>query len=145
MRSASASVSPAWWIAISRFRLKSIPITANVTAALNADGSLVGEVIQTAYIISSTVRFDGRLGSSLAPAPGGTSQFRVSGRSGLRLMWRFAEQYHDREHRRQRADVLSQLTTRGSIPASGNTCMYDGNQYFYCDRPRMTMSSCEVR
>jgi hypothetical protein len=104
----------------------------------------VGEVTQTAYVISSTVRFDGRLGSSRAPAPGGTSQFRVSGRTGLRLMWN-----------------LPNNTMTVNITVSGPTCsatydsrlnpgkrqhmLYDGNQYFYCDRPHMTMSSCEVR
>jgi hypothetical protein len=66
--------------------IKNVPLTADVVGALNPDGTASGELTQTAFVLSSTVRFDGRLGAPPAPAPGGTSQVRVAGRSGLRLI-----------------------------------------------------------
>ena len=67
--------------------IKNVPLTADVVGVLNPDGTASGELTQTAFVLSSTVRFDGRLGAPLAQAPGGTSQGRVIGPNGLRLIW----------------------------------------------------------
>jgi len=112
------------------------------TATLNPDGSASAELTQTAIVLSSTVHFRGRLGAQ--PAPGGTSQMRVSGRSGLRMIWNLPN---------------NQLVV--NVRVSGQSCsaqfqpilkpgktqytLFDGRTYHYCGRPRAERSSCEVR
>jgi hypothetical protein len=64
---------------------KNIPVRMERTGVLNLDGSATAEVTQTAFVLSNTIQFRGRLGAP--PASGGTSQVRVAGRDSLRLIW----------------------------------------------------------
>jgi hypothetical protein len=46
-----------------------IPISGDGTGAINTDGSAFADVTETAFIFSSTIHFDGRLGARPTPRP----------------------------------------------------------------------------
>jgi hypothetical protein len=125
------------------FAINNIPITASGSGAIYSDGSGEADLTQTAFILSSTIHFEGRLGRPTA-APGGTAQMRVIGRHRLLLTW----------------DLPNNLLVV-TVNVTGSTCsasivanlkprkteytLFDGTIYHYCGRPITVSSSCEVR
>jgi len=49
--------------------MNGIPISGSGTGTLNTDGSASADITETAFILSTQIHFDGRLGRS-TPAPG---------------------------------------------------------------------------
>ena len=126
------------------FQVRNVPISADVTGALNPDGSGSASLTQTAFVLSTTIRFDGRLGAAPQSAPGGTSQVRVAGKHALRLIWNLPNN-----------QFVVNIAVKGqSCSASLNMplkagksqyTLFDGNVYHYCSKPRLEQSSCQVR
>jgi hypothetical protein len=126
------------------FQMKDIPIRGDGTGSLNTDGSASADLTETAFILSTKIHFEGRLGAAPTAAPGGTAQVRVAGKHSLLLIWGLPN---------------NQLITR--INVAGQTCsasleprlkpgkteytLFDGSIYHYCGRPRVEQTSCQVR
>jgi hypothetical protein len=122
--------------------MQNVPISGQGTGTLSADGNITADVTETAFILSTTIHFEGRLGRPTA-APGGTAQARVEGKHSLRLIWNLPN---------------NQLITHISV--AGQTCsadfqaklspgkteytLFDGSMYHYCGRPRVTGATCQV-
>ena len=51
--------------------MNGIPISGSGTGTLNTDGSASADLTETAFILSTQIHFEGRLGRA-TPAPGGT-------------------------------------------------------------------------
>src|SRR6185312_2091137 len=66
--------------------MSNIPISGEGTGQINTDGSASADVTQTAFVLSTRIHFEGKLGRP-TEAPGGTAVARVSGKNSLRLMW----------------------------------------------------------
>ncbi len=123
---------------------KNIPISGDGSGVLNTDGSATADITETAFVFSSTIHFDGRLGARPSAAPGGTAQVRVAGRNGLKLIWNLPNN----------ALVVS-IVTRGKscsasfaanlFPGKRQYTLFDGSTIHYCGRPRVAQASCEVR
>ena len=123
---------------------KNIPISGDGSGAIYTDGSAVADVTETAFIFSSTIHFDGRLGARPTSAPGGSAQVRVAGRNNLRLIWNLPNNA-----------LVVNITTRGQscsasfganlFPGKRQYTLFDGNTIHYCSRPRVAQTSCEVR
>jgi hypothetical protein len=121
-----------------------IPISGDGTGAINTDGSAYADVTETAFIFSSTIHFDGRLGARPTAAPGGSAQVRVAGRNSLRLIWNLPNNA-----------LVVNIATRGQscsasfaanlFPGKRQYTLFDGNTIHYCGRPRVAQTSCEVR
>jgi hypothetical protein len=125
--------------------LKDVPIRGDGKGVLNADGSVTADFIQTSFfVLSNTVHFDSRhLGSKPAAAPGGTAEVQVTGQHSLRFIWNLPN---------------NQLIT--AIAVTGQSCtvnfdeklrpgkslytLFDGSKFWYCDRPRVEHTSCQV-
>jgi len=121
-----------------------IPISGDGSGVLNTDGSASADITQTAFIFSSTIHFDGRIGAAPTAAPGGTAQVRVSGRNSLKLIWNLPNN----------ALVVNIVTWGRSCSASFGAnlfpgkrqyTLFDGSTIHYCSRPRVAQASCEVR
>lgn len=124
--------------------IRDVPISGDGTGQLNTDGSASADITETAFILSTTIHFAGRLGAAPTAAPGGSAQVRVAGKHSLLLIWNLPN---------------NQLVTRISV--AGHSCsagfearlmpgkheytLFDGSIYHYCDRPRVEQTSCEVR
>jgi hypothetical protein len=126
-------------------KIDNVPISGRGTGVLNPDGTASADVTQTAfYIFSSTIHFEGRLGSPPTAAPGGTAQIRVAGRNSLRLIWNLPNNQLvvriDVSGRSCSASFASELR-----PGQSEHTLYDGNQYHYCNAPRVEQASCQVR
>jgi len=123
---------------------KNIPISGDGTGAINTDGSAYANVTETAFVFSSTIHFDGRLGARPTAAPGGSAQVRVAGRNGLKLIWNLPNNA-----------LVVNIVTRGRscsasfsanlFPGKRQYTLFDGNTIHYCDRPRVAQASCEVQ
>ena len=123
---------------------QNIPISGDGNGAINTDGSAFADVTETAFIFSSTIHFDGRLGARPTAAPGGTAQVRVAGRNGLKLIWNLPNNA-----------LVVNIATRGQscsasfaanlFPGKRQYTLFDGNTIHYCSRPRVAQTSCEVR
>jgi hypothetical protein len=121
-----------------------VPISGDGTGTLNADGSITADVTQTAFILSTTIHFQGRLGAPPTSAPGGTAQARVTGRNSLRLIWNLPNNA-----------LVVNIAIRGQScsasfasnlkPGKSQHTLFDGSNYHYCGRPRTFSSSCQVR
>lgn len=126
------------------FAVKNIPISGSGTGVLNGDGTASADITQTAFVFSSTIHFDGRLGARPTAAPGGTAQARVSGRNSLKLIWNLPNNA-----------LVVNIVTRGKscsasfganlLPGKRQYTLFDGQTIHYCGRPRVASASCEVR
>jgi hypothetical protein len=121
-----------------------IPISGDGTGVLNGDGSAAADVTETAFVFSSTIHFDGRIGARPQPAPGGTAMVRVQGKNSLRLIWNLPTN----------ALVVNIVTSGKSCSASFSAnlfpgkreyTLFDGSTFHYCSRPRVASASCEVQ
>jgi hypothetical protein len=124
--------------------MNNIPIRGEGTGTLHPDGSATAELTQTAIVLSSTVRFRGRLGAAPSPAPGGTSQIRVAGRDSLRLIWNLPNNQLV-VHVQVRGQSCSARFEPILRPGKTQYTLFDGSTYHYCGRPRAERSSCQVR
>ena len=123
---------------------RNIPISGDGTGVLNSDGSASADLTQTAFVFSSTIHFDGRVGARPTVAPGGSAQVRVTGRNSLKLIWNLPNNA-----------LVVTIVTRGQscsanfaanlFPGKRQYTLFDGSTIHYCGRPRVAQASCEVR
>src|SRR6188508_2033629 len=66
--------------------LSNVPISAEGSGQINADGTGYADLTQTAFVLSTRIHFEGRLGRA-TEAPGGPALARVTGKNSLRLTW----------------------------------------------------------
>ncbi len=125
------------------FAVKGVPISGTGTGTLTTDGRATADLTETAFVLSSQIHFDGRLGARPNPAPGGTAQVRVAGKNRLLLIWNLPN---------------NQLVV--GVTVNGNSCratftanlkpgkteytLFDGSIYHYCDRPTAETATCRV-
>jgi hypothetical protein len=123
--------------------INNVPISGSGTGTMTTDGAVTADLTETAFILSTGIHFEGRLGARANPAPGGTAQVRVAGKNHLLLIWNLPNN----------ALVVS-------VVVHGNTCsasfaanlkpgkteytLFDGNIYHYCGRPTPETSSCQI-
>jgi len=120
--------------------VKNVPVRMEGNGVLNPDGSASADVTLTAFVLSSTIHFLGRLGAPPASAPGGTSQVRVAGRDRLRLIWNLPNNQFVVNIQVKGQSCSAQLQP---ILKPGKTqyTFFDGRTYHYCGRPRIAQSS----
>ena len=123
--------------------MSNIPISGSGPGTLNADGTASADVTETAFILSTQIHFEGRLGRP-TPAPGGTAQVRVAGQHRLLLIWNLPNNQFV-----VTVNVTGQ-TCNASFAANlkpGKTeyTLYDGNTYHYCGRPVPVSATCQVQ
>lgn len=122
--------------------LHNLPISATITGAINSDKTGSADLNLTA-VLPSRVHFDGRLGRT-TPAPGGTTaRMQIVGHNRLRLIW-------DLPNNLLVVDVaigarsctasFANLLKRGQREYS----LYNGHAFFYCAKPRVTSTSCQI-
>ncbi len=124
-------------------QVRNFALNGQGTGVLNADRTAAADLTVTAFLIGVRIHFDGRLGAPPQGAPGGSSQVRVAGKNRLHLAWFLPN---------------NQLTT--DISVKGQSCsatvdsrlkpgmreytLFDGTNYHYCARPRVTGTTCSV-
>jgi hypothetical protein len=124
------------------FKINNVPISGEGTGTLRANGNVTADLTETAFILSTQIHFEGRLGRP-TPAPGGTAQVRVAGRHRLLLIWNLPNN-----------QMIVTVVVRGqSCTATfeprlkrGKTeyTLFDGSIYHYCGRPTAERASCQV-
>jgi hypothetical protein len=126
------------------FQVRNVPISADGTGVLNPDGSASASLTQTAFVLSTTIQFEGRLGAPPRSAPGGTSQVRVAGKNALRLIWSLPnnQMIVDIAVRGQSCSASLNIQLK---PGKTQYTLFDGSVHHYCGRPRVEQTSCEVR
>jgi hypothetical protein len=123
--------------------LSNVPISADGTGQINADGTGYADLTQTAFVLSTRIHFEGRLGRPTA-SPGGTALARVSGKNSLRLMWNLPNNQFV-VNIAVRGQNCSARFSSNLKPGKSQHTLFDGNIYHYCGKPRVQSSSCEVR
>jgi hypothetical protein len=125
-------------------QMKDIPISGDGTGVLNTDGSASADLTETAFILSTKIHFEGRLGGAPTSAPGGTAQVRVVGSHRLLLIWNLPNN-----------QLITHIEVTGQScsarfepklkPGKSQYTLFDGSIYHYCGRPRVAQASCQVR
>lgn len=123
--------------------ISNVPISAEGTGQINTDGTGHADVTQTAFVLSTRIRFEGRLGRP-TEAPGGTALARVTGRNSLRLMWNLPNNQFV-VNVAVRGQSCSANFSSSLKPGKSQYTLFDGQTYHYCGKPRVESSSCQVR
>ena len=122
--------------------MNNIPISGSGTGTMNTDGSASADLTETAFILSTQIHFEGRLGRATA-APGGTAQVRVAGQHRLLLIWNLPNNQFV-----VTVNVTGQTCNASFAanlkPGQSEYSLYDGNIYHYCGRPVPVSASCQV-
>ena len=120
------------------------PISGAGAGVLNPDGSVTAEITQSAFMFSTSLQFNSKLGSGLTQVPGGTGQVRVVGRNSLKFIWNLPNNslivtvnVHGQSCSASFATALR--------PGKSEYTFFDGSMYHYCQRPVMTSSSCSMQ
>lgn len=123
--------------------MQNIPISGSGTGTLNADGSATADLTETAFVLSNTIHFEGKLGRPTA-APGGTAQVRVAGQHSLLLIWNLPNN-----------QLITTISVAGQScsagfqarlkPGKSEYTLFDGSIYHYCGQPRVSGASCQIR
>jgi hypothetical protein len=125
--------------------LKDVPIKGDGKGVLNADGSVTADFIQTSFfVLSNTIHFDSRhLGGKPVAAPAGTAEVRVTGQHSLRFIWNLPNN-----------QLITEIAVEGQSctvnfderlrPGKSLYNFFDGTKIWYCDRPRVEHTSCQV-
>lgn len=123
-------------------QISHVPISGSGTGSINTDGTGSADITETAFILSTRIHFEGRLGR-LTPAPGGTAQTRVAGKHRLLLIWNLPN-----NQLVVTVDVHGQTCSASFAarlkPGKAEYTLFDGNIYHYCSRPIPETSSCQV-
>lgn len=125
------------------FAISGVPISGSGTGSLTTDGVATADLTETAFVLSSRIHFDGRIGARANPAPGGTAQVRVAGKNRLLLIWNLPNN-----------TMVVGVTVNGHSctatfsanlkPGKTEYTLFDGNIYHYCGRPTAETASCQV-
>jgi hypothetical protein len=123
--------------------LSNVPISAEGTGQINTDGTGYADITQTAFVLSTRIHFEGRLGRP-NEAPGGTALARVTGKNSLRLIWSLPNHQFVLNIAVRGQSCSASLAT-SLKPGKSQYSLFDGNIYHYCSKPRVESSSCQVR
>jgi hypothetical protein len=123
--------------------LSNVPISADGTGQINPDGTGHADLTQTAFVLSTRIHFEGRLGRA-TESPGGTTTARVTGKNSLRLMWNLPNNQFV-VNIVVRGQTCSASFSSNLKPGKSQHTLFDGNIYHYCGKPRVESSSCQVR
>jgi hypothetical protein len=123
-------------------QISNVPISGSGTGTINTDGTGSADITETAFILSTQIHFEGRLGRP-TPAPGGTAVTRVAGKHRLSLVWNLPNNQLvvtvDVHGQSCSASFAARLN-----PGKTEYTLFDGNIYHYCGRPVPETSSCQV-
>jgi hypothetical protein len=124
------------------FQISNVPISGSGTGSLNSDGTATADLTETAFILSSRIHFEGRLGRS-TPAPGGTAQVRVAGQHRLLLIWNLPNNQFIVDISVNGQSCTARFETQ-LRPGKTEYTFFDGTIYHYCGRPTTESASCQV-
>lgn len=124
-------------------QVRNFIVRGSGTGVLNLDKSTTADIRLNAGLFPKTIHFEGGLGRGSTVAPGGTSRVSVVGRNRLRIIWDLPNN-----------QLIGDITIVGqSCSASldsklkrGRTqyTVFDGSQFYYCERPALIRSACAV-
>lgn len=125
-------------------QMNNIPIRFDGSGTLNADGTGTADLTETAFVLSTTIHFDGRLGAKPKPGPGGSTQARVAGPHGLLLTWNLPNNQFLLRISVAGRSCSASLDSRLK-PGRAQYTLFDGSIYHYCGRPHLALLSCQVQ
>jgi hypothetical protein len=123
-------------------QISNVPISGSGTGSLNSDGTASADVTETAFIFSSNLHFDARLGRA-TPAPGGTVQVRVAGPHRLLLIWNLPNNQMVLDVAVNGNSCTARIENKLK-PGKTEYTLFDGTGYHYCGRPTTEGASCQV-
>ena len=124
-------------------QISNVPISVSGTGTLETNGNASADITETAFILSTQIHFEGRLGRP-TPAPGGTAQVRVAGKHRLLLIWNLPNNQMVVTVDVHGQSCSASFATRLK-PGKTEYTLFDGNIYHYCGRPVPQRSSCHVQ
>jgi hypothetical protein len=125
------------------FQVRNVSVIGDGSGVLNADKSASADLTIRAFVLSTRIHFEGRLGAPPQSGPGGATQVRVAGPHQLRLIWYLPNN-----------QLITNISVSGRScavnldaklkPGAGQYTLFDGQVYHYCGRPRVLGTSCRV-
>ncbi len=121
--------------------VRDFKIHGEAAGVINPDRTGSADLEITA-LFPERMHLDGRLGH-WTTVPGGTGRMQITGHNRLRLIWNLPNNLliTDIAILREscRANLTSQLK-RGKTQYS----LFHGNSYYYCSKPRVVATTCQV-
>ena len=125
------------------WKVKDYAVRAKLTGVLNADRSASADLAINGFMLNTNVHFDARLGRSVLPAPGGTSQLRVLSRDRIRAVWNLPNNDLILDFVASGRSCSAVLTMRLK-PGKTQYSMYSGSKFYYCSVARVLNTDCEA-
>ena len=124
-------------------RVSNFPITGRGSGVLFADRRASLDLTITGSS-SNRIRFDATLGGQPIGAPGGTAQLRVASGNRLRMTWTLPNNEFIVEVAAAKSTCTLKIETRLRGGARQYS-LFDGGQFYFCSKPRITQTSCNIR
>lgn len=125
------------------WRVTNYGVTGNFTATLNPDSTATADLKISGFFLDGDVHFDARLGRA-SPAPGGTSQLRVTGRNRLRGVWSLPNNNMSIDITVSGQTCNVNLTVQLK-PGKRQYTMFGGQKFYYCSAARVVSTSCAIQ
>jgi hypothetical protein len=124
-------------------RISNFPISGRGSGVLFADRRASLDLTITGSS-SNRIRFAPTLGGQPISAPGGTAQLRVASGNRLRMTWVLPNNEFIVDVAAAKSTCTLKIETR--LRGGGRQySLFDGGQFYFCSKPRITQTSCSIR
>jgi hypothetical protein len=93
---------------------------------------------------TNRIHFDATLGGAPTSAPGGTAQLRVASASTLRMVWDLPNSNFVVNLTATKASCSVRIDTQLKRGSRQYT-LFDGGRFFFCSKPQIVQTSCQVK
>jgi hypothetical protein len=124
-------------------QINDVPVNGAGSGVLNLNKTGSVDLTLTA-LTSNTLHFEGKLGGRPTPAPGGTTSIRIIGGNRLQAIWELPN------NQIVTTVKISSHSCKASVNFKlkhGNNqyTLFDGQNFYFCSRPRLISTSCSLR
>jgi hypothetical protein len=122
-------------------KVKNFPIRGEGTGVMYADRRASLD-LSVQGSTTNRIHFDATLGGAPTSVPGGSAQLRVASANTLRMVWDLPNSDFVVNLTAAKTSCSVKIDTRLKRGSRQYT-LFDGGQFFFCSKPRITRTSCQ--
>jgi hypothetical protein len=123
-------------------QIRNTPVHGDGSGHIGADRSAVAD-LRISALTTNTVHFQSHLGGGPQPAPGGNTIINVLGQNRIRMVWELPTNQLIATVSIKGKTCSTQLDTKLRF-GNRQYSLFDGAAFYFCNKPRVVSTSCEV-